>query len=148
MQRDYQDLAWGAILALLGAFVAAYAATSYEIGNLRRMGPGFFPVALGLVLMLLGAAIGLSALKRAAAPQPLAWREGLGVIGALIIFALLMPRLGVVIATALASLTSSAVAPRQGVLWRLVLCVAVTFLTWLVFVVALDMTIPVWPKVQ
>lgn len=145
MHRDYQDLIWGAILALLGAGVAAYAALQYEIGSLRRMGPGFFPVALGCVLALLGIAIGVPAWRRRGAKPSVEWREAIGIIVALILFALLMPRLGVMIATALTVLLASAVAPRKGLFWRGVLCILVTTLTWAVFVQALDMTIPVWP---
>lgn len=145
MQRDYQDLLWGSILAMFGLAVAAYAAAHYEIGSLRRMGPGFFPVVLGVILTALGVVITVSAWSRAGVPQPFAWREGLGVILSLVVFAVLMPRLGIVATTALTTLISSSVAPRAGVGWRLVLCAAVTLLTWTVFVLALDMTIPVWP---
>ena len=44
------------VLALAGIFVAVLG-SSYQIGSLTAMGPGFMPVALGLCLMLL--AVGL-----------------------------------------------------------------------------------------
>lgn len=43
-------------LFVLGASVAA-GALSYEIGSLRRMGPGYFPLLLGLALCLLSALV-------------------------------------------------------------------------------------------
>ncbi len=145
MQRDVHDVMWGCILALLGLAVAGYAAAHYDFGSLRRMGPGFFPVVLGLVLTVLGAVIALPAFGRAGEPTPFAWRETLGIVGALLLFGLLLDRLGIVVATALTVLLSSAVAPRGGIVWRLVLTVAVTALTWVLFVAGLDMSMPVWP---
>lgn len=70
------DLLAGAIfVALGGAF--AYTASTYDVGSLRAMGPGYFPLALGLVLAALGVvimAVGLFRLRRegALAPSPAA----------------------------------------------------------------------------
>lgn len=134
-------------MATLGLAVAAYAAGHYDIGSLRRMGPGFFPVALGVLLAVLGLLITLPALRLhpKTEPQPFAWREALGVIAALLLFGLLLNRLGLLATTALSVLIASAVAPRKGLGWRLVLAVAVSALTWVLFIRGLNMTIPVWP---
>lgn len=145
MRRDYDDIAWGVILALLGAGVAAYAAAHYDMGNLRRMGPGFFPVSLGVVLLVLGVVIALPAWWRAGAVRPVFWREALGVTAALVLFAGLMTTAGIVPATLVAALVASAVAPRGGIVWRLVLALVVAALTWAIFILGLDMSIPVWP---
>jgi hypothetical protein len=40
---------------------AAVQGSSYPIGSLSRMGPGFFPVALGVILALAGLAIAVTA---------------------------------------------------------------------------------------
>lgn len=50
MKRDYYA---GALMMLIG-LGAAVEGSSYHIGTLVRMGPGFFPVALGIILILLG----------------------------------------------------------------------------------------------
>lgn len=145
MKRDYHDLVWGGVLALLGLAVAGYAAAHYDLGTLRRMGPGFFPVVLGLVLAGLGALIAIPALGRPGEVRPFAWPETIGVVGALLLFGVLMNRLGIVATTALTVLIASAVAPRGGIVWRLVLMVVVTTLTWGLFIFGLNMSIPVWP---
>ena len=44
------------LLALLG-LGAAFTAFSYDVGSFTGMGPGFFPLALGLILFLLGGVI-------------------------------------------------------------------------------------------
>ncbi|WP_128254052.1 tripartite tricarboxylate transporter TctB family protein [Falsirhodobacter deserti] len=145
MQRDHDDIMWGAILALLGLGVAAYAAACYDMGSLRRMGPGFFPVMLGIVLAVLGAAIAVPAWWRKGVARPLYWREALGVTASLMLFSVLMGTAGIVVATVVTTLVASSVAPRGGTLWRVVLAVVVAALTWLIFIAGLSMSIPVWP---
>lgn len=145
MRRDYHDILWGGFLSLLGLTVAVYSSMHYDIGSLRRMGPGFFPVSLGAVLALLGLVIAIPALRRAGETRNFAGRELLGIIVALLLFALLMNRAGLVITAAIVSFVASAVAPRPGILWRLVLAAVIAGLTWAVFIMALEMTIPVWP---
>ena len=49
----------GGLVALLGLATAGVAGT-YPIGTLRAMGPGFFPVALGVILLVVGALIALA----------------------------------------------------------------------------------------
>ncbi|WHZ11217.1 MAG: Tripartite tricarboxylate transporter TctB family [Burkholderiaceae bacterium] len=58
--RFKKDYYGGALMVVIGV-AAAYAATSYHLGTLARMGPGFFPFALGVLLVLIGVAIAASA---------------------------------------------------------------------------------------
>lgn len=146
MRRDLSDLGWGAALALIGLAVAGHAWVSYDLGNLRRMGPGFFPVTLGLLLAGLGALIAVPAMGRPGQPRRFAWPETIAVVAALLVFGLALDRLGVLLTTAVTVLIASAVAPRRGIGWRLVLSVAVTALVWVVFVRGLTMSLPVWPE--
>jgi hypothetical protein len=60
--KDYYG---GGLMMLLG-LGAAWQGMSYKVGTLSKMGSGFFPVALGVLLTLTGAAIALTA--KAAAP--------------------------------------------------------------------------------
>lgn len=146
MQRDLHDLAWGGLLALTGLAVAGYAYAHYDIGSLRRMGPGFFPVALGLLLAVLGALIAIPATRRPGTRPSFDWPEAIAVLGAILAFALLLDRLGILLTTAITVLIASAVAPRRGIGWRLALTLAVTALVWLVFVTGLNMSLPIWPE--
>ncbi|WP_045389852.1 tripartite tricarboxylate transporter TctB family protein [Falsirhodobacter sp. alg1] len=145
MQRDYQDIVWGGLIALLGAGIAGYAAQHYDFGSLRRMGPGFFPVILGGVLACLGVAIALPAFGRKGALPMFAWRETLGVIGSVILFGVLLNPVGLILTTAISVSVATSIAPRRGLLWRALLVVAVTVLTWGLFVFGLNMPLPVWP---
>jgi len=50
VKRDYYA---GALMVLLG-LIAAHDGTNYPMGTLRQMGPGYFPIALGIILIFLG----------------------------------------------------------------------------------------------
>lgn len=145
MRRDWADLLGGGAMTALGLAVAAHAATQYDIGTLRRMGPGFLPLTLGVMLAVFGTIIALPAWSRPGTAVAVAWREALCVLAAILIFGLGLTRMGLVPATALAVLVASAPAPQGGVTWRLVLAAAISLLTWLVFSVGLRLSIPVWP---
>lgn len=146
MKRDWPDIWGGLAIALLGLGAAGWAWITYDPGTLRRLGPGAFPIGLGLALAGLGLAIALPALKRAgAAVTPEPWAAAC-VLGAILVFGLGLRPLGLVPATALSVLVSTLPAPRPGWLWRAVLAVLVTGLTVLLFHVGLRMTLPLWPR--
>jgi uncharacterized membrane protein YhdT len=58
LKRDYYA---GGLMLLLG-FGAAVTGTDYKFGSLAKMGPGFMPVVLGVVLAFLGILIAGTAL--------------------------------------------------------------------------------------
>lgn len=73
-----QNLVAGGTMAALG-LATAITSVGYNIGTLQRMGPGYFPLMLGILLAFLGLAIALtgrtpeSAAKESAPPPP-QWR--------------------------------------------------------------------------
>jgi len=60
-----KDLIGGGLMLLLG-IGAAVQSLQYHIGSLVRMGPGYFPLALGVILAIVGALIMLAGLRTAA----------------------------------------------------------------------------------
>ncbi|MFU8866170.1 MAG: tripartite tricarboxylate transporter TctB family protein [Rhodobacterales bacterium] len=146
MQRDWADIFGGLALAAIGAGAAGWAAVHYDMGSLRRMGPGAFPVVLGGTLFLLGLFVALPAYARTATAPKFEAAAALGVLGAILVFALGLPWLGLAGATATAVLVATLPAPRKGWVWRIVLALAVTALTLLVFNIGLRMTLPLWPR--
>ena len=75
-----RDFYAGGLMVLMGLFIALKG-TTYRLGTLMHMGPGFMPTALGVLLVLLGIAIALTALSQTdedqsilpASPQWKAW---------------------------------------------------------------------------
>lgn len=45
---------WAAGLLLLLGMATVIGSNNYQIGTLARMGPGYYPLALGVILMILG----------------------------------------------------------------------------------------------
>jgi len=60
-----KDFYAGGLMLLIGLGIALKGST-YRLGTLMHMGPGFMPTALGILLVLLGIAIGATALAPAA----------------------------------------------------------------------------------
>ncbi|WP_378944303.1 tripartite tricarboxylate transporter TctB family protein [Mesorhizobium sp. ANAO-SY3R2] len=54
--RNTKDFYAGVLFSLI-AIGALYSSASYGVGSLRRMGPGFFPIAVSLVLCLFAATL-------------------------------------------------------------------------------------------
>lgn len=67
-RKNRQDLLGGLVMIAIGV-LAMLVGQQYSIGTLARMGPGFFPVALGAILAVLGILIMLTA-DDVGAPDP------------------------------------------------------------------------------
>ena len=99
---------WAGILFITFGLAAVLIAREYPIGTAGRMGPGYFPRVLGLMMIGLGAILSLRALKLKGTPiQFGSFKPLLIVLGSVIIFALLAPKLGLVLATIALILSSS-----------------------------------------
>lgn len=85
-QRDYYG---GALMILVGC-LAGYIASTYDLGNLSDIGPGFFPLVLSVLLVGLGVGIVASAGKadgEAYGPMAHGHRVGVDLRGWAAIFA-------------------------------------------------------------
>jgi hypothetical protein len=145
MRRDHIDLWGGLLLSVVGSAVALYAASRYEFGELRRVGPGFFPTMLGVLLAALGLMIAVPAWLRAGEMPKIAWREAVFVLLAVMVFGVLLERFGLVLAAITCVLLATVPAPRPGHLWRAWLAAAVAVIAWAIFVLGLGMTVSVFP---
>lgn len=143
-QRDTQDIIGGILLTALGLFAAFYA-QRYEFGSLNRMGPGYFPVALGVVLAVLGLLIAIPAFFRSGERIDIKWKTFGIIIGCVVLFGATLKLLGIVLATMLAVFVAS-LADNQ-ITWRgrAMVSVGVAAITYLVFIYGLSMVLPVWP---
>jgi hypothetical protein len=136
---DKGDLLAGVIItAIGGAF--AYGALDYRLGTIVRMGPGYLPMAFGIIAIALGLLIMALALGREGAvplPSP---RAALAVLGSIASFGLLLPYLGLVPAV-LATVMIATRGDRDARLsTSLILAVSVALATWIVFIEILGLT--------
>jgi hypothetical protein len=98
--KSQKDFFSGLMFMLVGG-AFAWGATTYNVGTGARMGPGYFPLVLGVVLAILGAAITFKALvvetETGEKIGAWAWRPIFFVLGANLIFGVMLggiPKLG------------------------------------------------------
>lgn len=139
----------GLLLIAAGSAIALHTMANYDVGTLRRMGPGLFPLWMGLTLMGLGLAIGSVAClrpHREAIPLP-ALRPFGAVLTGVLLFSLVVTPFGMV--PAIFALTVAAVlADRKlGVVGTLILATGLSALAVLIFRFILTMPLEPfrWP---
>jgi hypothetical protein len=138
-----------------GAF--AWGATTYNVGTGARMGPGYFPLVLGVVLAILGAAITFKALvvetETGEKIGAWAWRPIFFVLGANLIFGVMLgglPKLGIPPMGLMAGIyTLVIVASLAGERFKLrdvlILASILAVGSYMAFIVLLKLQMPVWP---
>ncbi len=140
-----KDFGAGLLFVAFGA-VAIVVARDYPVGRLARMGPGFFPAALGVLLVLLGLILVARSWSTAEERVQLgALRPVLLVLGAVVAFGLLLEPWGLAVA-ALALIVASSLGGRQ---FRVVevgaLSLALIALAGVLFVRVLGLPIKILP---
>ena len=146
-------------LMFMGIGVAfAWGATTYNVGNGARMGPGYFPLYLGVLMTILGAAITFKALVVESVGGDKigkwAWKPLFFVILANLVFGVLLaglpyfgrPAMGMIVA--IYALTFIASMAEEG--WKFkstfILATVLAVGSYLAFVLALKLQFPVWPE--
>lgn len=144
-----RDLVAGTVLVAVGIGVAAYAAANYRLGEVTSMGPGIFPLALGVVLVGLGLLIAVVPMLRTAEvviPE-FNGRALLSVLAAAVTFALTAMPFGMFPAVVLMTLVSTLADPQFRLLPAIGLAVVLAVGATLLFSVGLGVSIPPfrWP---
>ncbi len=135
------------LIFILLALAFGFVATGYRFGTPANMGAGFLPVSLSVLLAVLGIFIIVQAVGRAS--EPVEWGSFwpvLVVVGAILIFALVLRPLGFACASFVTVLVSSFAGPRIGWVRRLVPAVILSAVASVVFVSLLGLPLPLWPS--
>lgn len=123
----------GALFIVFGLFFA-YQSWMLDLGTALRMGPGFFPLLLAAVLILIGSIVLIQATRVESEPLgPLAWRGMLLILPAPIVFGLTVRGMGFVPAIFITALIASFASIRMKPLTALILSAGVTLFSYLVF---------------
>lgn len=128
----------------IGGYVAWTAQAELSLGVIRRLGPGGFPFGVGIILIVLGAMIALPAVGRGSKALQWKLRVPLVITAAIVAFALSARTLGVVPAIFLTVFISSLADLRLKPLFSAMLASALSGMVWLLFSVALGLTIPMF----
>ena len=143
--RHPKDFFAGLLFIAFGV-AAIVIGSNYALGTAARMGPGYFPRILGLLLIALGLALALRALRLDGSPIPrFVWRPLLVVLGSVLAFGLMVNHVGVVVSTIFLIVAASAASHEFRLRESLISGVALAALAVGVFVIGLKLQLPIWP---
>lgn len=145
--RNQKDFGAGCIFVLAGAGFAI-GAMGYRVGDAARMGPGWFPLWIGVLLVLIGLVTAISSLRANASPEQvkrpgfasLAW-----ILGAVVLFGMLLQPAGLVVSLLVLVVVSSM--GSHEFRWRtaIINAVVLTVFSVGVFIHGINLQIGLWP---
>ncbi len=148
MKIKHQKDFWAGIMFLVVGVGFAIGALNYSFGSSARPGPAYFPFGLGILTALLGVFEIFKALASKATDGDIgAWPlKQMGIIlAAVVLFGLLLPKLGLIVALPLLVFISSIPSGEFNLKEVIISCVVLTVFSWLIFVKGLGLTIPMLP---
>jgi hypothetical protein len=145
--RNQKDFASGLLFIVIG-LAFAYIATSYQMGTPAKMGAGYFPYYLGLLMAGLGLFVSITAMGKKAEENKLAkwdWKSVIWVTGSVILFAVTLPYMGLIVS--LIVLIFVAAMASHEFHWKgtVVSAVILNVIAYVAFVWGLKLQFPVWP---
>jgi hypothetical protein len=154
--KSQKDFYSGLMFSVVGV-AFAWGATTYTVGTGARMGPGYFPLLLGVLLAVLGAVVMFKSLvvptEDGEKLGKWAWKPLFFIIAANLIFGVALGGLpsiglpafglvaGIYALTFLASLAGEEFKFKEVA----VLATVLSVMSYLAFVVLLKLQFPVWP---
>jgi hypothetical protein len=164
MKIGHQKNFWGGVLfAAIGLLFALIARglklgdttliAGYSMGTPARMGPGFFPFWLGIILFALGLLIAFTGIRTPGGPDSkfpqYHWRPILYVLGAVIMFGLILKAVGMLVAGFLLVFVASLGNPEKFQTRDVILLgIGLVIFCALVFAWGLKLPIPLCPDIE
>lgn len=146
--RNHRDF-WAGLLFVGAGAVFVIGATAIDVGDGRQPGPGYFPLLLGILTLLLGCLVNFKAVTfetdDGAPIGSTHWPMMLGTLGAVLLAALLLPVLGIWPTTFLLVAVLGFAAGGLTVRRWLIGSIVGAMLCWLVFAQMLGLTLVFWP---
>jgi hypothetical protein len=143
--RDPKDF-WAGVLFILIGIAAITIGSRYNLGTAARMGPGYFPRILGILLIALGGILSLRALRAEGPPIP-AWRwwPTVVVLGSVVLFGLIVTYAGLALSTVVLIVLASSASTELRWKESLVSGLFLAALAVGVFIIGLKLQLPIWP---
>ncbi|MEZ2133010.1 MULTISPECIES: tripartite tricarboxylate transporter TctB family protein [unclassified Sinorhizobium] len=130
---DTTNAICGALFVATGLFFAIQS-LGLDLGTTLRMGPGYFPLLLSGVLVLLGAIILVQAVRVEGEPiEPFAWRGMLFILPAPVFFGLTVRGLGFAPALFVTAFIACFASRRMNVIYAIILSLLLTVFSIAVF---------------
>ena len=154
--KSQKDFFSGLMFAVVGGAFAAVSST-YTIGTGARMGPGYFPLVLGVLLAALGVLIAVRSFG--SGPEDgdpvgrFAWRPLIFIISANLAFgaclgglpSIGMPPLGLIVGIVILTFVASLASDEFNAKETLILSIVLSVFSYGAFIKLLNLQFPVWP---
>ena len=145
--RNQRAFTAGALFLVVAVFYFVMS-FKYQQGTPARMGPGFFPKMVSILLGLVGIGILIGSVSARAHIEKLERWDVKGLLwiaGSVALFAVLLPTFGLVIALSVLIIISSYASPEFTWVGTLVNTVVLVIFCVGVFVYGISLQFPVWP---
>jgi len=154
--KSQKDFFSGLMFMGVGA-AFAWGATTYSVGTGARMGPGYFPLMLGVLMVVIGIAITFTALvvetEGGGKIGKWAWKPLFFIIASNVAFGILLagiprfniPAMGLIVAIYALVFVASMAETGWKFKTTLILATVLAIGSYLAFVMALKLQFPVWP---
>ena len=155
--KSQKDFFAGLLYAAVGG-AFAIGATNYNIGTGARMGPGYFPLMLGVLLCLIGLYIMFKSLVVETADGDKigkwAWKPLFFIIAGNLLFGVLLsglpnlgiPGMGLIVAIYGVTIVVSKAGGEANIKESLILATILSTISYLGFIKLLNLQFPVWPS--
>lgn len=142
--KNPQDLGAAVLFLLIGA-AGVYFGRDLAFGSAAKMGPGFFPIILSCIVILIGVVVGLQALAfDGPRITPSNWRPIVVILSSIASVGWLIERIGLAITVVALTFVTAAARPGIDLKETLVLALSLSAFAVAVFVYALEQPMPVW----
>ena len=152
-QKDF----FSGLMFLAVGIAFAWGATNYNIGEGARMGPGYFPLMLGILLAIVGVVIVFGALvvetEDGDKIGKWAWKPLFFIIASNVVFGICIggipkigiPALGLIVGIYALTFIASMAGDEHNNKQVLVLATVLAVLSYVAFIWLLKLQFPVWP---
>ncbi|MBT9506159.1 tripartite tricarboxylate transporter TctB family protein [Rhodoferax sp.] len=154
--KSQKDFFSGLMFMAVGV-AFAWGATTYTVGTGARMGPGYFPLVLGVLLAVLGGVLAFKSLvvetEDGEKIGTWAWKPLFFIIAANLVFGLMLgglpnlkiPAMGLIAGIYALTFIASLAGEEFSFKAVFVLATVLSIMSYLAFIVLLKLQFPVWP---
>jgi hypothetical protein len=146
--RSQKDFAAGIMFVIIGV-AFAFVATTYNMGTPAKMGPGYFPFWLGIVLAMIGAIVTMSSMSKKGQSDKLAkWDlvSVLWVTGSVVLFGLIIKPMGLVVSLVMLIFISAMASHEFHWKGTVLNAVILNVIAYVAFIWGLQLQFQVWPS--
>lgn len=145
-QKDF----WSGLMFVVAGLGFAWGATEYSFGSSARPGPAYFPFGLGILLTVIGAMVWFASITIETEDGDrigaIAWKPLLIITLSVVMFGLMLPRLGMIISLPVLVVVSALAGDEFHWKDALINAAILTVSSWLIFIKGLNLVIPLWPS--